>query len=342
MNGISFPENAPSPRMAAVIALGVGLWLGWWTYDRLAANMAPFAVDFTYPWRAAGHLAAGRSPYQNMPPAPYAQGGPFLYPLPAAILTLPVAHFSAAVAGALFFGVSSALFAYGVVRSAYWKLLMMLSPAFVLSYYNVQWAPITLASALIPGLGWIGVAKPNLGLVAFAYRPRWSTVILGLAFIAISLLWLPRWPIEWLEQLRMQQSPHTSAVMWPVGFVGLAGLIKWRTPEGRVLAAMTIVPSSSVPYDTLFLWLAMRTWKESVILTVTSWVAYVTVLATAPHDLRTKPEFVQLILAVGIYLPATVIVMRHRNEGNVPEWLERRTRALPRWLRGARAPTSVT
>jgi hypothetical protein len=129
--------------------------------------------------------------------------------------------------------------------------------------------------------------------------------------------------------------------MWPVGFVGLAGLIKWRTPEGRVLAAMTLVPSSSVPYDPLFLWLAMRTWKESAILTVTSWAAYVTVLATAPHDLRTKPEFVQLILSVGMYLPATVIVMRHRNEGSVPEWLERRTRALPRWLRGAPAPTSV-
>ena len=55
--------------MAAVIALGVGLWLGWWTYDRLAANMAPFGVDFTYPWRAAGHVAAGETPIKNMPRA---------------------------------------------------------------------------------------------------------------------------------------------------------------------------------------------------------------------------------------------------------------------------------
>src|SRR5690349_21765930 len=93
-------------RIAAIaIAIVVGCVLGWWTYSRLAANLAPFAVDFTYPWRAAGHLAAGRDPYQHMPPGPYAQSGPFLYPLPAAIIALPVANLSAAVAGGLFFGI---------------------------------------------------------------------------------------------------------------------------------------------------------------------------------------------------------------------------------------------
>jgi hypothetical protein len=334
MDATSPRSAAASPPIAAAIALGIGLWLGWWTYDRLAANLAPFAVDFTYPWRAAGHLLAGRDPYLHMPRAPYAQGGLFLYPLPAAILALPVARLPAALAGALFFGVSSALLAYGLVRSAYWKLLLILSPAFVLSYYNIQWAPLTLAGALIPGLGWIGVAKPNLGLVAFAYRPRWSTIILGLVFIALSLLWMPRWPAGWLEAVRMQEAPHSSALMWPLGFFGLTGLLKWRTAEGRILAAMTLVPAASLPYDHLFLWLTTRTWKESIVLTATSWGAYVTVLATSPHDLTTKPELVQLILAAGMYVPATVIVMRRRNEGSIPEWLERRARRLPRWLRG--------
>ena len=216
------------PLIAAVaIALGVGLILGWWTYARLHANLAPFAVDFTYPWRAAGHLLAGRDPYQNMPRAPYAQAGLFLYPLPAALIALPVAKSSAAVAGGVFFGVSSGLFAYALARDAYWKLAMMASPAFVLAYFNVQWAPLILASALLPALGWLGVAKPNLGLIAFAYRPRWSTVIGGAAFIAISLLVLPRWPLEWLHHLHMQESPHRPPLLWPLGFVGLAGLIRW-------------------------------------------------------------------------------------------------------------------
>ena len=103
-----------------------------------------------------------------------------------------------------------------------------------------------------------------------------------------------------------------------------------------MLAVMTLVPSVSLPYDHLFLWLVARTPAESVILTVTSWAAYVAVLATAPHDLTTKPEFTQLLLALGLYLPAAGIVLGHRNEGLVPEWLEQRLTALPRWLRGER------
>jgi hypothetical protein len=331
-------DAAPSGIGAVAIGLAVGLLLGWWTYTRLTANLAPFAVDFTYPWRAAGHLAAGRDPYQHMPPGPYAQSGPFLYPLTAAILALPVARLPAALAGALFFGLSSALFTYAIVREAYWKLLILLSPAFVLSYDNIQWAPLVIAGTLLPALGWVGAAKPNLGLIGFSYRPRWSTVVLGLLFGAASLIWIPKWPLEWLDHVRMQQAPHRSALVWPLGFVGLAGLLRWRTDAGRVLVAMTLVPVSSLPYDHLFLWLAARTWKESLLLTTTSWVAYIAVLATAPHDLTTKPGFVQLLLAVGIYAPAAAITLRHRNAGWIPGWLERRTHVLPRWLRGYPAP----
>jgi hypothetical protein len=319
------------------IALVVGAVLGWWTYSRLHANLAPFAVDFTYPWRAAGHLAAGRDPYQHMPPGPYAQSGPFLYPLPAAIVAFPVARFSAAVAGGLFFGVSSALFTYAMARDAYWRLTILASPAFVLSYLNIQWAPIVIAGALLPALGWIVAAKPNLGLIALAYRPRWSAVVLGAVFVVLSIVWIPRWPFEWLEHVKMQQAPHQPAALWPLGAVGLLGLLRWRTAGGRTLAAMTIVPVSSLPYDHVFLWLAARTWKESVILTVTGWIAYLVVLATAPHDLTRRPQFVQLVLAAGIYVPATIIVLRHPNVGRVPAWLERRLRVFPRWLRGESA-----
>jgi hypothetical protein len=320
-----------------VVAIVIGSVLGWWTYARLAANLAPFAVDFTYAWRAAGHLAAGRDPYQHMPPGPYAQSGPFLYPLPAAIVALPVGRLSAAVAGGLFFGVSSALFAWAIARDAYWKLTFLASPAFVLSYLNIQWAPLVIAGALIPALGWIVATKPNLGLIALAYRPRKSTVILAGLFVVLSVIWIPQWPREWLQHVRLQQAPHQPAVLWPLGAVGLLGLLRWRTPGGRTVAAMTVVPVSSLPYDHVFMWLAVRTWKESVALTVTGWIAYLVVLATAPHDLTTRPQFVQLVLALGIYVPATLIVLRHPNAGAVPAWLERRTCVLPPWLRGRSA-----
>ena len=329
-------ESAPRP-VALIIATAVGVLLGWWTYARLDANLAPFAVDFTYPWRAAGHLLSGRDPYQSMPVAPYGQAGPFLYPLPAAVLAMPVGRLNASVAGAIFFGVSTALFAYAVARQALWQLLTLVSPSFVLAYYNIQWSPIIVASALLPLLGWIGVAKPNLGLIAFAYRPRWSTLILGVVFVVLTIAWLPAWPSEWLQHVRLQQAPHEPAVLWPFGLVGLAGLLRWRTPGGRVLTAITLVPTSSLPYDHLFLWLTARTWKESAALSAVGWVAYVIVLATAPHDLTTRPGLVQCIISLGMYLPAAVLVMRRPNEGTVPAWLERRAELLPRWLRGASA-----
>ena len=319
---------------AVVLAIAVGGVLGWWTYSRLAGALAPFAVDFTYPWRAAGHLVAGRDPYQHMPPGPYAQSGPFLYPLPAAIVAMPVAGFSAPVAGGLFFGLSSALFTYAMARDALWRLTVLVSPAFVLSYLNIQWAPIVVAGALIPAFGWIAAAKPNLGLIALAYRPRWSMVVLAAIFVVLSIMWIPRWPLEWLDHVRMQQAPHQPAVLWPVGAIGLLGFLRWRTPGGRTLAAMTLVPVSSLPYDHVFLWLAACTWKESVALSVTGWIAYFIVLATAPHDLTTRPQFVQLVLALGLYVPAAIIVLRHPNAGGLPGWIERRVHLLPHWLRG--------
>ena len=107
---------------------------------------------------------------------------------------------------------------------------------------------------------------------------------------------------------------------------------------------MTLVPTSAWFYDQLFLWLVARTWKQSLVLSVCSWVAYVAVLAQAPIDLTDirSARVIQAILAVGVYLPAAVMVWRQPNEGPAPVWLERRAAALPRWLRGTEPPVVLT
>jgi len=51
--------------------------------------------------------------------------------------------------------------------------------------------------------------------------------------------------------MKTQQSPHDVGVMWALGFVGSAGLIKWRTPDGRGFAddarAVLVLPYDAFP-----------------------------------------------------------------------------------------------
>jgi hypothetical protein len=327
--------------LVTAIALGVllGTIAGWDTWRRLHAHPELNALDFTYPWRAAGHLIEGRDPYQHMTRAPYTQGGPFLYPLPAAILTLPLARLSVAAAGAVFMGVSVAVLGFALVLAGRWRLTLLVSAPFFFAIWNVQWSPLLVAGALLPAVGWAGAAKPNLGLVAFLHTPRWSTVAGIVVLGAFSIAVVPSWPAEWVDHVRRQPSLHTSALVWPFGAVGLVGLLRWRTPEGRTLAAMTLVPTSAWFYDQLFLWLVARTWKESVLLSACSWIAYLIVLAQAPIDLTVQggARGVQTTLALGLYVPAAIIVARRRNEGRLPPIVERWAGRLPGWIRGSSA-----
>jgi hypothetical protein len=196
---------------------------------------------------------------------------------------------------------------------------------------------LLIAAALLPGIGWLGVAKPNLGIVVFAHRPRWSTALGAIALLASGLVINPSWPTEWLQHLGRQPSPHPPALLWPFGFVGLVGLLRWRTTEGRVLAAMTVAPSSAWFYDQLFLMLVARTWKQSLVLSAISWASFILVLATqAPINLidPERARGVQRLLVLGTYLPAAILVLRQPNAGPLPAWLERRLAWLPAFLRG--------
>jgi hypothetical protein len=206
-----------------------------------------------------------------------------------------------------------------------------------MAFLNVQWSMLLVACALLPGLGWLGVAKPNLGLMVFAIRPRWWTVIGSVSLCIGCLFLIPNWPQEWMDHLRRQPSPHPPAVLWPFGFVGLVGLLRWRTLEGRALVAATLSPSSAWFYDQLFVMLVARNWRQALALGALSWISFILVLATqAPINLidPDRARGVQRIISLGVYLPAAILVLRQRNEGDVPDRVERLIARLPRWVRG--------
>jgi hypothetical protein len=325
----------PSRRRRLGVAIAIGAAISGLYLVYVAMHPGAGAGDFEFPLRAARLLLAGRDPYRDMVPGVPGAAGAFLYPLPTALVATPFAGFPPAYAGAAFLGVSSGLLAYGLTATGWWRLLALMSPAFLLAFSVANWPPVIMASALLPGLGWLAVAKPNIGLVSFAYRPRWSAVIGGAAAAVVCLVLVPRWPFEWLSHVGRQEIPHVPTLLWPLGIAGLAGLLRWRTPEGRALLAFTLVPVSAFPYDHLLLWLIPRTFREALLLTWTAWLTAPAILGFNAEQSRTTLLLIQGAISLGTVVPAAVLVLRHPNVGPAPRWIERVVAGWPAWARGS-------
>jgi hypothetical protein len=325
----------PSRRARAVVAITIGIAIAALYLLYAAMHPGVGAVDFGFPLRAAQHLLAGRDPYAEMVPGAPGAAGAFLYPVPAAVAAVPFAGLAPSLAAAAFVGLSSALLAYALTARGWWRLLTLASPAFLLSFSVANWPPLLAASALLPWLGWLAAAKPNLGLVAFAYQPRWATVIGVGGVVLISLIWVPNWPAGWLSHVAQQEIAHPPTFAWPLGAIGLAGLLRWRTPEGRLLAAFTLVPVSVFPYDHLMLWLIPRSFREALFLTWTAWLTAPAVLGFNAEQSRMTLLLIQGGITLGTVVPAAFLVLRHPNVGPAPARLERLVAGWPRWARGS-------
>jgi MYXO-CTERM domain-containing protein len=307
---------------AALVALGIALVLGWQTFAHETA-VGNTGGDFIVYVRAARTLLAGANPYHE---------DVLLYPLASIVIVLPVARLHPVLGVAIFSVAGGLALSYGLLRRFGWPgLVMLLSPSFFLGWYYMQWSPLIVAGALLPWLGGIGAAKPNLALATFAYRPSWQTIVGGLVLAAISWLLLPTWLTDWFAAVAREPTAHTPPLRWPVGLLGLLGLLRWRRREGRALVVMTLSPLNPQFYDHLGVWLAAASWRDSLVLSACGWVGFLAFLATAPHDLTKNPLPAHLSVALGVYLPAALLLLRHPNMaepsaggvvGDVPETRE--------------------
>lgn len=296
-------------RDRVIVAIVLGLWGAFIAWFALNAAPGHLAKDFTWPWRAARILLQGHDPYVVMQATgPYPFNTPFLYPLPAAVIALPFAFLSPAIAGAGFFGASSGLLAYGLTRTreGLARLPLFLSAPFCMAAILAQWSPLMMAGALLPSLQFLAAAKPNLGAACWLYRPTVRGVIGGVVLVLASLAFVPTWPVEWRDALATAPRYRGPALQLS-GLFLLLGLFRWRRPEGRLFAAMTLVPQLSLFYDQLPLWLVPRTVWQSLGLTALSWVAW-----AQWYPSRALPSSVAVaqpwILWL-IYVPALVLLL---------------------------------
>lgn len=298
-------------RVTATLACGAwGAFIAWFG---MGATPWQLARDFTWPWRAARFLLEGQDPYvaiQATGAYPFNVG--LLYPLPAGILAIPFAPLPPAAAGAVFVGISAALLGWAVARDAPHRLWLFASAPFAMAALLGQWSPILTAAALLPALQFAVAAKPNIGVVAWLYRPSWRGAAAAAALVLASLLVQPGWPLQWLEALGAAPRYRGPALTLPGAFTLLAAL-RWRQREGRLVLGMAIVPQLALFYDQLPLWLVPSTWRRSALLTGLSWVAWF-----LWYPSRALPSSVAAatpwILAF-VYLPALAMLLTQPRPG---------------------------
>jgi hypothetical protein len=260
---------------------------------------------------------------------------PFFYPFPSLFVLAPFALLPLRLATALFVGCSTALLGWGILAKSPERLPMLLGAGFLVASGLGQWTPLVTATLLIPVLGFLAVVKPNVGLASVADDPSVIRILGGGALLLISLAFQPNWPAEWIANLR-SMPPHPSPILLPGGFLALLALARWRRPEARLLVAMACVPQLMYFADQLPLWLVAKTRRESILLSATSLVAWAISLQALNRPGGMPAFESDVLVLLGVYAPAVAMVLRRRNEGTIPLFLERRIAHWPTWIRGGR------
>ena len=97
-----------------------------------------------------------------------------------------------------------------------------------------------------------GEAHPRPGPLVRLPEPQGrhrGRLLVGLCF----LVW-PGWVPEWLASVA--RTPHKSHLLRPGGFLLLLALLRWRRPEARLLAVLSLMPQTTALYEALPLALA--------------------------------------------------------------------------------------
>lgn len=261
---------SPAVRYRLPVALIFGVIATGICYAFLAAHADREAGDFTWAVRGAERWITGRDPYvdpslgQNLP---YPYDAPLFYPLPALVVGLPFIGLPRDLAGALFFGLSSGLLAYGLFRDGYARLPLFLGAPYWFAMYCVQWSPLLTAAALLVPLLPLALVKPNIGVpIVLAYGSRCG-ILMCLVIWATTIAIFPGWMFGWFANLGAHRNFVPILLFPPLALAAL----RWRDPSARLLLLLSLVPQRLL-YDQLLLGLIPQTFRHSLVLASISWI----------------------------------------------------------------------
>lgn len=292
-------------RLRILIATAIGLASGFFCWMVLT-HFQLGAADFTWAIRAAQDLLAHRNPYTS----------PLqLYPLPAALFGLPFVWMRPEIAAGIFYGISSALLAFGLSREGYHRLLIFLAYPYWAGILTAQWPPLIMASAFFPFLLPATLAKPQIGLPVVLTHLSRRGVLACIAVLLLSLAIMPRWPMLWMANAGHYER-FIPLLVFPGWLLALA-LLRYSDRDALLLLLMAIMPQRWF-YDTLILWLIPKTRRAIVWTVFFSWVPGIWRWYHIPHSYVQVGRWTVCF----IYLPMLVVVLsrfltsRHIREAN--------------------------
>jgi hypothetical protein len=291
--------------VAITVLLGAFLWAG--TEPR-----AP-RMDFDYLWVAGTAAAQRHDPYQAVERA-IEEGQvrrPFFYPGPAALWLAPFGLLPLRLAFPVWAALGVGLLAYGITRAGWWRLGILASAPLWITLTYGQTSAWTSAAAVLPWLGFLYAAKPSVGLALWAAWPTRRALIAAVLLLVLSFGWLSGWPQAWWAAVHTAPQ-YLAPIRRPFGWILLLGWLRWRSPGGRLIGALALIPHTTSLYEMLPLLLLARTWRELAALVGLGWVAYYGIYthtprspADVPHNLLVQWPYILSLC----YLPALALVL---------------------------------
>jgi len=221
-------------------------------------------------------------------------------PLTTALVVILFTPLNAESAAGVFFGLSSALLAFGLTRHGeWWRLLVFLAFPYWAALQAVQWSPLLFAVALYPALLPLTLVKPHLGLPVALTHLSWKRGAACAAFGLGSLLLDPAWPVRWMSQINTYDG-FVPLLTIP-GPLLLLALLRWRAERARLCLLLSAIPQRLF-YDQLLIWLIPESAPELMMFVCLGWLGYFGAFLTG--------RAADVWIIITLYLPALLVVLR--------------------------------
>ena len=318
-------ESPPSVRWRARAAALAGVVAAGFVYALYARQTRDVLSDWDPTFVGTQALLHGRSPYAaiQVPPWP----NYLLYPLPALLLSAPFTFIPLAVARALFAGIGAAAFTFVITARGRWTLWFLISGAMLWSWITVQWPPLLIAAALTPtSPGCSRRSRPSAWPCGAPIRTARPSSVESSSWGLCFLVW-PGWVHEWLASVA--KTPHKSHFLRPGGFLLLLALLRWRRPEARLLAVLSLMPQTTALYEALPLALAAERKVEAAAFASLTMVAHLLYLLGPQGAWPIGAEYQWWVMLCLIYLPVLGLILSRPNVAPDPRTEPSRSQPMP-------------
>jgi hypothetical protein len=295
-------------RIAVSAAIGLASGAFCWF---LMKHFHQDAADFRWALHLADRMLARQNPYDT----PFEQ-----YPLTAGLFALPFLRLPPEVAAGVFWGISSALLAFGLTRHGYTRLLIFLAYPYWAGILAVQWSPIIAASAFFPLLLPVTMAKPQIGLPVFLTRLSGRGVAACVVVGLVSLAVIPNWPLLWWRQAGHYE--HFFPLLVLPGPLLVLALLRYRDRDAQLLFLSALMPQRWF-FDSFTLWLIPQSRRELVWTVFFSWGAGIWRWYHVPHSFTEVGRWTVIFL----YLPILACVLLRTRRDRPPRTRETQGKA---------------